>query len=77
MAHEKEEEKYGVQCCFDEINTIAIYIFMYCSYNMWSVLEEPYMPSTIYNEYIHTIDQIPYSKCAQEILGKILERIKS
>ena len=38
---------------------------------MWSVLKKLYMPSTIIDEYIHIVDDMPYSKCAQEILGKI------
>ena len=36
------------------------------------VSNKPYMLSTIKDEYIHTIDHIPYSKCVQEILGKTL-----
>lgn len=33
---------------------------------------KPYMLSTMKDEYVHTIDHVPYSKCVQEILGKTL-----
>lgn len=39
---------------------------------MWSVLEKLYMPSTTNDEYTHIVDDMPCSKCAQKILGKIL-----
>lgn len=59
---------YSVQCCFDEIKTIATYIIIYINILCRVYQKNPYMSHIIKNEYIHVVDHIPYSKYAQEIL---------